>query len=148
MKQNKKTTASKGNKSISKVATKVAYELEDGENQHQQYPDTFWIPSRAERENILPGTNVKITFKIYVGDEECFERMWVEVVNKQADHYVGYLNNYPASNTEMRPGDEIVFRPEHVIQIMLPKEVPTLAQKLTEEHLATALQLNNTIEVI
>lgn len=95
-----------------------SYQLGDGEKSNQEHPETFSIPSRKERENLIPGMNVKLIFQIRDGDMELTERMWVIVTDKKPDHYVGSLNNNPCSTTKLRAGDEVIFRPEHVINII------------------------------
>lgn len=93
------------------------YTLENGEELHQEFPDTFWIPSRIERENLLPGELVKLIFRISHGEEEDVERIWVIVKERKIDGYVGVLDNDPFCTSELRAGETVMFLPEHIIQI-------------------------------
>jgi uncharacterized protein YegJ (DUF2314 family) len=95
----------------------MEYTLDDGEEVNRECPDTFWIPPRDERENLLPGELVKLIFRITLGDEQHVERMWVIVKERKANGYIGVLDNDPYCTTELRSGEQIEFRPEHVIQV-------------------------------
>lgn len=95
----------------------ITFELDDGEKLHQENRDTFWIPSRMERENLLPGEIVKLIFRILNGGNENVERMWVIVKERFPDYYVGILDNDPNCTTELCSGAEVQFKPEHVINI-------------------------------
>ena len=89
-------------------------------------PDTFWIPSRNDRENLRRGQAAKLVFDIETDDAGKVvvggERMWVIVAEKHEDTYIGILDNQPAS---VEPGEtvylcfgaEIPFRAEHVADI-------------------------------
>lgn len=95
----------------------MEYTLDDGEEINREAPETFWIPPRDERENLLPGELVKLIFRISLGEEQHVERMWVIVKERKANGYVGVLDNDPYCTTELRSGEPIEFRPEHVIQV-------------------------------
>lgn len=118
----------------SKNLSKVPYELVDAERMHQANPTRLQIPSRMERENIPDYMNVKLIFKFYNGDRACEERMWVIVKERMPDHYVGTLNNHPSCTSELHAKDEVIFHPEHVIEIMTGKEMCELMERLTEAH--------------
>jgi uncharacterized protein YegJ (DUF2314 family) len=100
-----------------KLKNKVSYNLLNGEKLNQEYPETFIIPSRQERENILVGTDVKLVFEAQ-GEHDCEERMWVTVTDKLPEHYVGLLNNFPSPYKRLQVGADIIFRPEHIINIL------------------------------
>src|SRR5437764_2698278 len=100
-----------------RVAPGVTYSLEDGERYHREAPDTFEIPSLAAREALVPGQIVKLMFRITAAGESQVERMWVIVEDKDADGYVGALDNQPATTDSMRPGMKVHFQPRHVINI-------------------------------
>ena len=98
-------------------------ELDNGEEYHANAPETFWIPSRVERDNLQQGDFAKLIFRICVDDEEdpvAVERMWILVRGKLGDTYFGILDNEPdalAENEEFWAGTELPFRAEHVINI-------------------------------
>ena len=101
----------------------MEYALDDGEALNREFPDTFWVPSRDERDNLLPGELVKLIFRISLESEQHVERMWVMVKERLENGYVGELDNDPYCTTELCAGARVEFRPEHVIQIYeeLPK---------------------------
>jgi len=58
------------------------YELDNGEEIHNEYPETFEIPSRALRENLRAGSIVKLIFRMEEKtnqEELSVVRMWVEI---------------------------------------------------------------------
>ncbi|QVM84535.1 hypothetical protein [Novosphingobium decolorationis] len=97
--------------------------LDDGEVYHAAAPDTFWIPSLGERENLAPGDLVKLIFRIQVDcpDEPvAVERMWVLVRARYDGGFLGLLDNDPSSireNDTFWSGIELPFQPCHVIDI-------------------------------
>ncbi len=100
-----------------RVAPGVVYSLEDGERSHREAPETFEIPSLAEREALAPGRIVKLMFRITADGETLVERMWVIVEGEEAGGYVGSLDNQPYSTEAMRPGLKLHFHARHVISI-------------------------------
>lgn len=95
----------------------MEFRLDDGEAIQTDHPETFRIPSRMQRENLLPGELVKLILRIAVGPKTDVERMWVIVKSRANGAYVGTLDNDPLCTTELKSGHEIKFGPEHVIQI-------------------------------
>ena len=104
--------------------------LVSGEARHKDSPSTFEIPSLAEREGLKPGQGAKLIFMIE-GEEEdgtvstSTERMWVIVTRREADGYMGILDNQPASLSDdsefyLCQGAEVPFLPEHIISIASP----------------------------
>ena len=98
--------------------------LESAESRHTENPESFWIPPRGDRDAIAVGQLAQLLFQISIPDdpdgEFNVERMWVEVTARVHDVYIGTLRNQPASmDTEgvLDFGDEVRFRPEHVIDI-------------------------------
>ncbi|MCU8430884.1 DUF2314 domain-containing protein, partial [Vibrio vulnificus] len=99
---------------------KDGYFLEDGELLNKEYPDTFWIPSSDARSSIKLGSIVKLIFNMLEPDSEegaSIERMWVEVKGLEKGLYVGTLDNDPYGNVLLKYGDDVVFGPEHIIDI-------------------------------
>jgi hypothetical protein len=140
MSNKKQTPFSVANVPNRKKQSAFRYELGDGEKSHQKNPETYSIPSREERENLVPGMSAKLTFHIYDGNKECAERMWVTVEDKQPDHYIGTLNNIPVSTTKLRMGDKVIFKPENVINIE-GTENSLSEETLTDRYLAIGLDL-------
>jgi hypothetical protein len=99
------------------VAPGVTFTLVDGEQSHREAPETFEIPPLPARQNLQPGQIVKLMFNIKAGDESQVERMWVIVEFREANGYVGSLDNQPLTTDQMRPGMTVRFQPRHVINI-------------------------------
>src|SRR5215510_6255854 len=106
------------------------WQLESAEARHAAYPEEFSIPTRAERENLRRGQAAKLLFELE-GEasgatvDRIVERIWVLVVERVGDRYIGVLDNQPlalepAPNVYLVEGAEIPFGPEHVIDIAEP----------------------------
>ncbi|WP_090938733.1 DUF2314 domain-containing protein [Azotobacter beijerinckii] len=95
----------------------MKYTLDSGEELSREFPETFWMPPRDERENLLPGELVKLMFRISLEEDQHVERMWVIVKERKGNSYIGVLDNDPYCTAELRTGEEVEFCPEHVIQI-------------------------------
>lgn len=98
------------------------FHLDSGEDLHAEFPDTFWIPDRADREALQPGALVKLVFRIPLLDDDGEvvvrgERMWVELTERGGLRFKGVLDNDPTCTDDLRSGYELWFGPEHVIDI-------------------------------
>ncbi|MGP9666400.1 toll/interleukin-1 receptor domain-containing protein [Halomonas sp. AOP22-C1-8] len=104
------------------------YELRSGLAQHHRTPETFYMPEEKERQTLNEGDIVKLIFIIKVSedpedpdDDGTFgERMWVIVTGRNGPYYTGVLNNVPVTSDEQENlflEDEVIFLPEHVIDI-------------------------------
>ncbi len=99
--------------------------LEDSEARHREASETFWIPTREQRETLKPGDLAKLVFHIAVDNDEepvAVERMWVLVRGRVGEHYLGILDNDPHAieeNDEFWSGIELPFSARHVIDIEL-----------------------------
>ncbi len=109
------------------------WKLESGERRHADFPDSFQIPAREERENLRPGLGAKLIFAIQVEEEDGAltidtERMWVVVTEIVDGGYLGLLDNQPScldpdGEQYLVQGAEIPFRAEHVIDIdLIPQD--------------------------
>lgn len=108
------------------------WELRSGEESHANNPEEFWIPSLEQRQNIKRGQAARLIFDIESVDENDQvviqgERMWTIVAEKIGDYYIGILDNQPASfepidNIYLCFGAEILFLPEHIIDIADPPQ--------------------------
>jgi uncharacterized protein YegJ (DUF2314 family) len=107
-------------------AVEATWWLSSGEERHAAHPTTFQLPPRRRRRMLHKGEFAKLMFefapRLYGGHERDGERMWVEVVESKAGHYLGTLANDPAVLTELAYGDTIEFGPEHIIDIMSPHQ--------------------------
>ncbi len=100
-----------------------------GEARHARSPETFWIPNRTQRESLSPGDGVKLLFEVETKKggqivDRGVDRLWVIVKRQAGDIYTGVLDSDPgeAEGLTLRPGTEVVFRPEHVIAIERPPD--------------------------
>lgn len=104
------------------------WELNSGLAQHHRTPETFYMPSEKERRTLVEGDVVKLIFNVAIPPDEddpeapetFGERMWVIVKRRVGPYYVGELNNVPVTSDEqdnLFVGSEVVFLPEHVIDI-------------------------------
>ena len=79
-----------------------SWELRSAEKSNAEHPDTFWIPPLEIRDSLQRGQAARLIFDIETVDDngECSvggERMWVVVAERHGDHYIGILDNPPAS---------------------------------------------------
>ena len=96
------------------------YELDNGEEIHNEYPETFEIPSRELREKLKVGDIVKLIFRMEERankEEVSVERMWVEIQEKNGSYYSGILDNDPSGEVLVECGITVNFKAEHIIQI-------------------------------
>jgi hypothetical protein len=98
------------------------YRLADVERTHRQHPRTFSIPRSDRRRALAVGEVVKLVFELAKprAGQPHAERMWLEVVERAGDGYVGRLDNEPAFIAGLARGDLVPFGPEHVAGIDSP----------------------------
>lgn len=96
--------------------------IDDGEAANAATPETYWIPSQADRESLQPGDLVKIRFYIRAPNDsgelvDHGERMWVRVKEHRDGWFLGELDNDPYCTDTIQAGMELWFQPRHVIDI-------------------------------
>ena len=98
---------------------KQKYELDDGEQLHEEAPETFYIPELEQRQNLKVGDCVKLVFRMDqpFKDHISVERMWVEITEIKDEFYIGYLDNDPQGEVLVECGDTVVFQSRHIIAI-------------------------------
>ncbi len=119
--------------------------LLDAESQHRAFPDTFPIPTRAERTALRTGDMVKLVFVLDPPPSSGpnAERMWVEVRSAHPDGTIdGWLTNKPLVITSLEPSSLVAFEPRHVAGIALRKEEVSFDVKLRAVVSRRALKLN------
>ena len=109
---------------IAKLQGEVTFTFEDGEALNQENSDTFWIPPKERRENLVKDDLVKLVFNLTDGEQTQGERMWVIVKGRDSSGYTGILDNDPYSTDQIKAGLEVSFEPRHVIDIF-EDESPT-----------------------
>ena len=108
------------------------WELRSAEAAHHANPTTFWIPPEDERRNLLRGQAVKLIFDQEGVEDDGSrsvqgERMYVIVSHKVGDLYMGMLTSKPmllepADSVYLCAAAEVLFGPEHVIDIEQPPD--------------------------
>ena len=103
--------------------------LDNAERRHAEAPDTFHIPSRAERAGLQVGQMVQLLF-LFLNAEpdgspiiDC-EKMWVTIQAVAGGRYRGQLESLPHTSTALAPLDRIEFGPEHVGAVYIRKTDP------------------------
>lgn len=101
--------------------------LVSAEERQAAYPETFQIPSRTDRETLVPGAAAKLLFHIETKDasrviDSGVDRMWVIVRAVTPEGYLGVLDSDPGQSEglNLREGDILVFGAEHVAAIDSP----------------------------
>lgn len=100
------------------------WHLRSGTKAHESHPETFWIPSEQEKDEIEPGFRVKLMFDLKGGGE----RMWVEVDAVKQGRFVGTLWNHPAFIPKLNAGDKIKFQRHHIIDVLPPDDARARAE--------------------
>ncbi|HEX2575789.1 MAG TPA: DUF2185 domain-containing protein [Aquihabitans sp.] len=119
--------------------------LLDAEAQHEAFPDTFPIPTRAERDALRTGDMVKLVFVLDPppASGPNAERMWVEVRSTLPDgSFDGWLTNQPVVITSLGPAALVAFEARHVAGIALRKEEVSFDVKLRAVVSRRALKLH------
>jgi hypothetical protein len=98
------------------------WSLANADDMNARHPRSFFVPPVARRRALRPGELVRLEFRYgpHADREEegHIERMWVEVLDQQADgHTHGRLRNRPIRLTAIEIGDVVDFEPEHVLSI-------------------------------
>jgi hypothetical protein len=111
---------------------RVFWELESGEERNREHPDTFEIPPRERRERLSVGEAAQLMFRIRIEEaddpekvlDDGTERMWVIVVGRRKESYLGLLDSQPMvlapESGILDVGTALEFLPEHVINISTP----------------------------
>ena len=96
------------------------YYLENAFELNKEYPNTFEIPSKKEIESLKVNDLVKLIFVEENDNPETMpERMWVKIMKINKDNFIGILDNYPYYIESVKYGDEIVFKIENIIDILI-----------------------------
>ena len=114
---------------IKKLQGDVTFTLDDGEALNRENPDSFWIPTKERRENLVKDDLVKLVFLLTDGKQTQGERMWVIVTGGDSSGYTGTLDNDPYSTDRIKAGHEVSFEPRHVIAIFEEAEVKDEAEE-------------------
>lgn len=106
---------------------KDGWTLVSAEARQNEYPDSFPIPDRIERENLTTGDAAKLLFDIETREgqrvvDRGVDRLWVIVKRRVGYHYIGVLDSDPgvSPGLTLGPGTEVFFGPEHIIAFDRP----------------------------
>ena len=92
--------------------------LESGVESNQAYPDSFEIPDADEKADLRPGDRVKLMWSVRGLPGE---RMWVEILERGGDQFVGHLRNHPMF-VHLSCGEQVRFHADHIIDWYEPHE--------------------------
>lgn len=101
--------------------------LENVEITAKENPQSFFIPSKKERENLQDGDPVRLHFVLTnpAKNEPRAERMWLDIKERTPDgNYVGILTNQPLYIKNLVLGQEIEFEPCHIARTLIRKNDP------------------------
>ncbi|KIO78832.1 hypothetical protein TH53_01755 [Pedobacter lusitanus] len=105
----------------------MSWRLENACEIRKEAPYTFYKPSDNIIDLFIPGeAAVKLMFLFESDDPEapCAERMWVILESVDRDgNYSGILDNDPFYIKDLKAGDLITFRKEHIIQYYIFDEL-------------------------
>lgn len=88
-------------------------EFKDAQQMARLHPDTFEAPTQEDLDSLEPGHYVKVC----ITNEECDERIWVEIDHIEDELITGTLANDPVV-TNANFGDEVKFMKKHIYQTM------------------------------
>lgn len=104
------------------------WHLDDVEKAAQAFPDSFFIPSKEEKQSLVAGKRVQLHFILDNPKEKepRAERMWVTIskVLLLKQGYEGVLNNQPKYIKGLKAGDKIKFQPKHIAQVFIARDDP------------------------
>ena len=87
------------------------YTLVDCWERNKKHPKTFEIPTKMKLKELKVGSIVKLIF-----DDR--ERMWVEIMGKRLNTWIGRLDNKPYDLTHLKLNDEIEFENKHICEVI------------------------------
>ncbi len=121
------------------------WKLEDVSGRAIEAPYTFYLPSVELIAQFQVGDLVKLIFQCEIeNDQGCSaERMWVEIISRDGEQFVGRLDNTPRFIPDLHINDEILFSSCHIIQSQRDDPVPSLADRYTERCFVTSTVLHD-----
>ncbi|MFZ6801078.1 immunity protein Imm33 domain-containing protein [Undibacterium sp. Di24W] len=121
------------------------WKLEDVSDRAIEARYTFYLPSAELIAQFQVGDLVKLIFQCEIeNDQGCSaERMWVEIISRDSDQFVGRLDNVPGYIPDLQINDEITFSSCHIIQSQRDDPIPSLADQYTERCFVTSAVLKD-----
>jgi hypothetical protein len=92
--------------------------IESGVKMNSAHPDSFLIPSDADKAELGPGDAVKLmwTVRRFPG-----ERMWVQILHRDGDRFTGALDSDPFF-VYMVSGETIRFTSDDIVDYILAED--------------------------
>jgi len=108
-----------------------SWKLEDAQSIANEFPYTFYKPSKEVVSLLKKGNEVKLIFEFESNDPEApgAERMWVEIREIKERKYIGVLDNEPAYIKDLKCGDIVEFEECHIVDTDLDDPVPSITDK-------------------
>ncbi|MFC0349937.1 immunity protein Imm33 domain-containing protein [Undibacterium danionis] len=105
--------------------------LEDVSGRAIEAPYTFYLPSPELIAQLQAGDVLKLIFQCDVENDKGWsaERMWVDVISRDGEQFVGRLDNQPYYIPDLHLNDEIVFSACHIIQTQRDDPVASLVDQ-------------------
>lgn len=121
------------------------WKLEDVSGRAVEAPYTFYLPSAELIAQFQVGDLVKLIFQCEIENEQgcSAERMWVEILSRDGDQFVGRLDNVPGYIPDLQINDEISFSSCHIIQSQRDDPVPSLPNRYVERCFVSSAVLND-----
>ncbi len=121
------------------------WKLEDVSGRAIEAPYTFYLPSPQLIAQLQVGDLVKLIFQCDVENEQGLsaERMWVEIVARDADRFQGRLDNKPNYIPDLHFNEVLDFSPCHIIQTQRDDPVPSLAEQYLDRCFVTGAVLKD-----
>lgn len=107
-------------------SSSITCQLDNVYERNKESPYTFYKPSEEVINSLEVGDLVKLIFFVE-SDEDGYrgERMWVEIIERNGNDFVGKLENKPYRLKDLNRGQEINFRPEHICETEYEDEEST-----------------------
>lgn len=95
----------------------MTWQLDNVYERNKESPYTFYKPSKEVIDSLEVEDLVKLIFFVE-SDEDGYsgERMWVEIIERNSNHFVGKLENEPYRLKDLNSGQLIHFRTEHICE--------------------------------
>lgn len=117
-----------------------SWKLEDAQQIADDFPYTFYKPSKEVVSQLSEGDVVKLIFSFDSDDSEApsAERMWVIVKNINHDgSFKGILDSEPYHIKDLDCGDSVEFKVCHIIDTNLDDPVSALTEKYVKRCFVT-----------
>jgi hypothetical protein len=121
-----------------------SWHLEDAQKIADEFPYTFYKPSKEVISQLKSGNQAKLIFEFESDNPEAprAERMWVGITEVNENGSSGYLDNDPAYIKDLKYKDSVEFHECHIIDTDLKDPVPPITEKYIKRCFVTNNILN------